>query len=242
MVNHTVATSSCFIRPFPANPTFLFPSASSANNSVRKIHNWKQPNYKKRQVITFHSYYYFNSCLRPSCARSFGFTRSSSGFCCSFSRTSGEQAQVVMGFTDLTAPDRLTQVDSSAARKIPRLNATVLGESLASEDDQLILPSDQFSSRAHVSSHQKVHFSSLIWLLCLFAIHFSPHQVYFLCFLDQLVSNLCLSISIWRCTKGPLRILLDFGPTLRLPSSSGNTDGTSWSTLRTLMSEKAKSR
>ncbi|XP_022148218.1 acetyl-coenzyme A synthetase, chloroplastic/glyoxysomal isoform X2 [Momordica charantia] len=71
------------------------------------------------------------------------------------SRTSGEQAQVVMGFTDLTAPDRLTQVDSSAARKIPRLNATVLGESLASEDDQLILPSDQFSSRAHVSSHQK---------------------------------------------------------------------------------------
>ncbi|XP_038899326.1 acetyl-coenzyme A synthetase, chloroplastic/glyoxysomal isoform X2 [Benincasa hispida] len=53
------------------------------------------------------------------------------------------------GFTDVAA------LDSSAARKIPRLNAAVLGESLATEDDQLILSSDQFSSNAHISSYHQ---------------------------------------------------------------------------------------
>lgn len=161
MLNTVVTTSSsCYApRPFPAsNPAFLFPCGATANNP-----NNPNPNSSKgRHVNTFHKYLYFSTrCLRPPCAGSF-ICSSASGFCCSLSRTRGDQKQkqdkkAAMGFPNVTASE-----DSSAAHKIPRLNATVLGESLASEDDQLILPSDQFSFCAHVSSHQQVFFSSPI--------------------------------------------------------------------------------
>ncbi|KAH7851680.1 hypothetical protein Vadar_015270 [Vaccinium darrowii] len=56
--------------------------------------------------------------------------------------------------------DHLRHVESmatmpSGAGKIPRLNAVILGESLASEEDDLVYPSEQFSSQALVPSPQK---------------------------------------------------------------------------------------
>lgn len=57
--------------------------------------------------------------------------------------------------------DHLRHVESmatmpSGAGKIPRLNAVILGDSLASEEDDLICPNDEFSSQALISSPQKV--------------------------------------------------------------------------------------
>ncbi|KAL2552652.1 Acetyl-coenzyme A synthetase [Forsythia ovata] len=43
----------------------------------------------------------------------------------------------------------------SGAGRIPKLNAVILGESLASEEDDLVFPSDDFSRRAHIPSPQK---------------------------------------------------------------------------------------
>ncbi|KAI8017043.1 hypothetical protein LOK49_LG04G03263 [Camellia lanceoleosa] len=43
----------------------------------------------------------------------------------------------------------------SGAGKIPRLNAVILGEALASEDDDLVFPSDHFSTQALIPSPQK---------------------------------------------------------------------------------------
>ncbi|CAN1244032.1 Acetyl-coenzyme A synthetase, chloroplastic/glyoxysomal, partial [Linum perenne] len=47
------------------------------------------------------------------------------------------------------------KISPSGAGKIPRLNALILGESLASEEDDLVFPSDQFSREALVSSPDK---------------------------------------------------------------------------------------
>lgn len=47
----------------------------------------------------------------------------------------------------------------SGAGNIPHLNAVILGESLASEENDLIFPSDHFSSEALVPSPQKVSLS-----------------------------------------------------------------------------------
>ncbi|GFY85166.1 acetyl-CoA synthetase [Actinidia rufa] len=56
--------------------------------------------------------------------------------------------------------DHLRHVESMAAMpsgagKIPRLNAVILGEELASEEDDLVLPSHHFSQLAHVSSPEQ---------------------------------------------------------------------------------------
>lgn len=45
----------------------------------------------------------------------------------------------------------------SGAGNIPRLNAVILGEALASEEDDLVYPSQQFSTNALVPSPQKVY-------------------------------------------------------------------------------------
>ncbi|KAJ0988692.1 hypothetical protein J5N97_007048 [Dioscorea zingiberensis] len=57
----------------------------------------------------------------------------------------------------IASSDHLRHVESmaqlpSGAGKIQRLNAVILGEALASEEDDLVLPSEEFSSQAHVSS------------------------------------------------------------------------------------------
>ncbi|KAK1291022.1 hypothetical protein QJS10_CPB18g00567 [Acorus calamus] len=49
---------------------------------------------------------------------------------------------------------RLRHVESSAGR-MQRLNAVVLGESIASEEDELVFPSEGFSEQALVSSHEQ---------------------------------------------------------------------------------------
>ncbi|KAG6581154.1 Acetyl-coenzyme A synthetase, chloroplastic/glyoxysomal, partial [Cucurbita argyrosperma subsp. sororia] len=174
MLNPVVASSCYSAPPSPASsdPGFIFPSAAAAaavvaaaaaskshNLNPYPISNIRYYYCKEHHVNSFRGYRYFNSTscfLRHPCSGSF-VCSSVSGFCCSLSRTrggdgngngngNGERDKKVssMGLTDL---------DLSAARKIPRLNAAVLGESLATEDDNVILPSDQFSSRAHVSSY-----------------------------------------------------------------------------------------
>ncbi|XP_022984004.1 acetyl-coenzyme A synthetase, chloroplastic/glyoxysomal-like isoform X2 [Cucurbita maxima] len=163
-----VVSSSCYSAPpSPASsdPGFIFTSAAAAavaaaaaskshNLIPYPISNIRYYYCKEHHVNSFRGYRYFNSTscfLRHPCSGSF-VCSSVPGFCCSLSRTrgggdgNGERDKKVssMGLTD---------VDLSAARKIPRLNAAVLGESQATEDDNVILPSDQFSSRAHVSSY-----------------------------------------------------------------------------------------
>lgn len=168
MLNPIVTSSCNAARPFPAfsNPGILFPSAAAAIKSDHTNPNFRSC--RERHINTFHNYLYFNttstittttcSLLRSLSAGSF-LSSSLSGFSCSLTRTRGghghghgqrDKNLSMGGFTDVAA------LDSSAARKIPRLNAAVLGESLATEDDQLILPNDQFSSNAHISSYHQV--------------------------------------------------------------------------------------
>lgn len=61
----------------------------------------------------------------------------------------------------LTTSNHLRHVESlatlpSGAGRISKLNAVILGESLASEEDDLVFPSGDFSRQAHVPSPQKV--------------------------------------------------------------------------------------
>lgn len=63
----------------------------------------------------------------------------------------------------LKTSDHLRHVESmstlpSGAGRISRLNAVILGDSLASEEDDLVFPSQAFSDQAHVPSPQKVQF------------------------------------------------------------------------------------
>lgn len=44
----------------------------------------------------------------------------------------------------------------SGAGRISGLNAIILGESLASEENDLVFPSESFSSQAHIPNPQKV--------------------------------------------------------------------------------------
>ncbi|KAM2991746.1 hypothetical protein FF2_044063 [Malus domestica] len=60
----------------------------------------------------------------------------------------------------ITTSDHLRHVESmatmpSGAGNISHLNAIILGESLASEENDLVFPSDHFSRQAHVSSPQQ---------------------------------------------------------------------------------------
>lgn len=50
----------------------------------------------------------------------------------------------------------------SGAGNISQLNAVILGDALASEESDLIFPSNEFSSQALVPSPQKVLFFSLL--------------------------------------------------------------------------------
>lgn len=55
----------------------------------------------------------------------------------------------------------------SGAGKISRLNAVILGESVASEEKDLVFPSHDFSNQALVSSPQQVLFPFYFYLLFL---------------------------------------------------------------------------
>lgn len=62
---------------------------------------------------------------------------------------------------NITTTNHLRHVESmatlpSGAGKIPRLNAVILGEAIASEEDDLVLPNQDFSRQALIPSPQKV--------------------------------------------------------------------------------------
>lgn len=66
-----------------------------------------------------------------------------------------------MGTTTGLGPSELRHVESmshtpSGAGQIERLNAVILGDSLASEEDDLIIPSAEFSNSALLSSKEQV--------------------------------------------------------------------------------------
>lgn len=74
---------------------------------------------------------------------------------------------------NLITTNHLRHVESmatmpSGAGKIPHLNAIILGEALASEENDLIFPSDDFSRQAHVPSPQKA--TPLCLFVCLFVV------------------------------------------------------------------------
>lgn len=76
---------------------------------------------------------------------------------------------------NIAGSDHLRHVESmkelpSGAGKIPRLNAVVLGEALASEEDDLVVPSEDFSRQALVSSPQQVIFLEKIEVLFAFSL------------------------------------------------------------------------
>lgn len=110
------------------------------------------------------------------------------------------------------------------------VNAVVLGEACASEESDLVFPSDDFSSRALVPSHQKV---SLLVALFFFFFWWRSCQVWIL-FHRGIIST-------WTCTKDPLRTPLGFGLILH-HSSTGRRSGASKYYLRILMWEKEMSR
>lgn len=76
---------------------------------------------------------------------------------------------------NLTTDNHLRHVDSmlilpSGAGNIPELNAVILGESLASEEHDLIFPSHEFSKQALVPSPQKVYHSNFFYSLSIIMI------------------------------------------------------------------------
>lgn len=75
--------------------------------------------------------------------------------------SSSSSSTTVSPRKNLTTSNHMRHVESmaklpSGAGKITRLNAVILGEALASEEDDLVFPSENFSRQAHVSSLQKV--------------------------------------------------------------------------------------
>ncbi|XP_019249094.1 PREDICTED: acetyl-coenzyme A synthetase, chloroplastic/glyoxysomal-like isoform X1 [Nicotiana attenuata] len=74
--------------------------------------------------------------------------------------SSSSSSTTVSPRKNLTTSNHLRHVESmaklpSGAGKITGLNAVILGEALASEEDDLVFPSENFSRQAHVSSPQK---------------------------------------------------------------------------------------
>ncbi|CAI0555793.1 unnamed protein product [Linum tenue] len=77
--------------------------------------------------------------------------------------TAAASSSSVLGMTNCslnTTTNHLRHVESmavlpSGAGKIPRLNAVILGEALASEEDDLVFPSDDFARQALLPSAQK---------------------------------------------------------------------------------------
>lgn len=59
----------------------------------------------------------------------------------------------------------------SGAGRIPHLNAVILGESLATEEDDFVLPSEQFANQANVQSPEQVFFPGFLWILTKFQLN-----------------------------------------------------------------------
>ena len=78
----------------------------------------------------------------------------------------------------LTTENHLRHVESmatlpSGAGKIPHLNAVILGEALASEENDLVYPSEEFSLQAHVPNPAKVNIVLFLDFYQLRSYHFA---------------------------------------------------------------------
>lgn len=127
--------------------------------------------------------------------------------------TNGSSSLSSSKSSTLTTSNYLRHVDSmatlpSGAGRIGRLNAVILGEALASEEDDLVVPSTEFSANAHIPSPDKVRsiFSLIIMII------YVPLLVFQVVLTTHFSVSLCWC-SIWRCTKSPLKTLRDSGPT-----------------------------
>lgn len=98
-----------------------------------------------------YSYSYFSSTKSERVRFRFRFVKADSVVIMAQPRTSNQLRHV----------DSMATLPSGAG-KIPHLNAVILGESLASEENDFIYPSDDFSRQARVPSPQKVTVFSLI--------------------------------------------------------------------------------
>ena len=90
--------------------------------------------------------------------------------CSSISRRRNRRSDYSMA-NNLRTENYLRHVDSrrimpSGAGHIPHLNAVILGESLASEEDDYVLPSKEFADQANVQSPEQVN------LRCIFRMFF----------------------------------------------------------------------
>lgn len=181
-----------------------------------------------------------SSVLGPGGFRSFACPRRTRG--------GGGGGHVVMATSPASSPPRknlktsnhLRHVDSmkvlpSGAGKLPQLNAIILGEALASDEDDLVFPSVDFSSNALVSSPAEV-LRNLDFLFSSIS-----YDCVCVCFFFFLNFRLGAVISMGGCTRGQLTIQLDFGQTL-LRISTGRRSGACRSARKTLTSGMEMSR
>ncbi|XP_047310361.1 acetyl-coenzyme A synthetase, chloroplastic/glyoxysomal [Impatiens glandulifera] len=148
-----VSSFNCLItKNYPARGNTATPSIHSLLILQSNVINSNWVNYSSSAI---HSNTHINT--RPSSLQS------SSRKIKLFSRLLFEMDDSPKNGSFLMTPrtfDQLRHVDSmasmpSGAGKIRRLNVAVLGESLASEEDDLVFPSNDFSNQALVSSPQK---------------------------------------------------------------------------------------
>lgn len=138
--NNTTASASAAIRD---------PSAQIPFSRTR--HNWHTVNAKKPCIFS-------RRCPPTSAANR---ERALVTMEDHFERSDSSLSSKISPRKILTTSNYLRHVESmaklpSGAGKIPRLNAVILGEALASEEDDLVFPSEDFSRQAHVSSPQEV--------------------------------------------------------------------------------------
>jgi hypothetical protein len=121
-----------------------------------------------------------SSCVNYWSSRFDGSSRSNNNNNSNRRRSGGGGGRVLMASSphkNLKTSNHLRHLDSmktlpSGAGKISHLNAVVLGESLASEENDLVFPSEEFSRQAHVPSPEKVAALSLAPLLFFFFFFF----------------------------------------------------------------------
>lgn len=105
-------------------------------------------------VISLHSSWNSSCCFYYSSCNSNSFSY--------YSNSYNKKKKVRFVEWDIMAHhNQLRHVESmgtlpSGAGKIPHLNAVILGEAIASEENDFIYPSDDFSRQAHISSPHQV--------------------------------------------------------------------------------------
>lgn len=125
--------------------------SSSVSNAAANNYNKN-----KKKIVS-------GSPLPNPCNNTFTISRSPSPAAGSLSCSNRNKKRVVMARENkkMRTESHLRHVESmatlpSGAGNISHLNAVILGEALATEENDLIFPSPNFSSQAHVSSPHEV--------------------------------------------------------------------------------------